>query len=235
MSLKVLAIGSVLLVACGTSGASSGGDPGAGVDSGGAGADGGDVADGGAPGKDGGPTDAAVDAKADGGSDASTSWRCGHGTFTQADAVTACAVPNMYLDNGPGAAVRYCDGARVTGGTWEVWCSAGPLLVTLHVDGLTGTDTHSGCMGFTGRKVQSAWSELNGSGSGMLPKSGAPVAFDIAKPINVDLATLGNTQSDKSGSGHLYLLGEFPGPCGNIGPRAVMSGVAISWNAATGN
>ncbi len=233
MSLKlVLGIGSLLVVACGASGASSGDDSGAPVDSGGA------VPDGGAPpgNDDAGPKDAsAIDATADGGSDAGTSWRCGHGTFTQTDAATACAVPNMYLDNGPGAAVRYCDGANLTGGTWEVWCSGGPLLVKLHIDGLTGTDTHSGCMGFTGRKVLYAWSQLNGSGSGMLPKSGAPVAFDIAKSITVDLATLGNTHSDQSGSGHLYLLGEFPGPCGNIGPRAVMSGVAVSWNATTGN
>src|SRR4051794_13082344 len=150
-----LGIGCLLLAACGTSPSTSGDDPGGGPSGpGGPAVEAGTAYDGSDD-----PTDAStIDAHADGGSDAATSWRCGHGTFTQADAVTACAAPNNYLD-GPGAAARYCDGATISGGSWEVFCSAGPLLVKLHLDGLTGTATHSGCMGFTERKVQSAWSE----------------------------------------------------------------------------
>jgi len=67
----------------------------------------------------------------------------------------------------------------------------------------------------------------------MLPKSGTAVTFDIAKPLTVDLATLGNSTSDKSGTGHLYLIGELPPACGTIGARAVVSGVAVHWDAAT--
>ena len=222
MNLRSLVLGFSLL-ACSSTPAAD--DPGTeGKDAGGA------TAEGGSPRDDGGSvtTDAAVDA----GSDAGTSWRCGHGSFTQADAVIACAVPNMYLDNGPGAAARACDAATISGGTWEVRCSSGPLLVEVQFECITGTGSQVGCMGSTQQKVVSAWSQLNGSGSGMLPKSGAAVTFDIAKPLTVDLATLGNSTSDKSGAGHVYLIGELPPACGTIGARAVVSGVAVQWDAA---
>ena len=170
----------------------------------------------------------------DAGADAAaSSWRCGHGTFTQADSVAACALPNLYLDSGPGAAPRYCDGATITGGSWEVWCSSGNLLVKLHVDGLTGTSSHAGCAGLTERKVYSAWAQLNGSGSGMMPKAGAPLAYDVSKSVAVDLATLGNTAHADTGTGTLFLLSEFPAACAALPARAVMGGVNVSWNAAT--
>jgi hypothetical protein len=233
MNWRVLGVGLCFLVACSSSPSSSSSeDPAApATDAGGA-------VEGGPAGRDAeAPTDGSValDGATDAGADGGTAKRCGHGTFTQAEAIVACEAPNLYLDSGPGAQPRYCDGATISGGSWEVWCSSGPLLVKLHLDGLTATTARSGCMGFTETKVASGWSQLNGSGSGMLPKSGAPVAFDVTKPIAIDLATLGNSTSDKTGTGQLYLIGEFPGPCGGQRPRAVMSGVAISWNATTGN
>lgn len=233
MNCWVPSVGFSLLVACSASPPSSSDDSGAPE------ADAGGAAEAGPSDRDASVAwdaspilDATTDARADGGA----ARRCGHGTFTQADALLACAVPNTYLDSGlPGEQTRRCDGATITGGSWEVWCSSGPLLVKLHLDGLTATGAYGGCGGFTEIKVWSGWSHLNGQGSGMLPTTAAPLGFDVTMPIAIDLATLGNTNNEVAGSGHLFLIGEFPPGCGALRPRAVMSGVAIAWNAATGD
>ena len=62
-----------------------------------------------------------------------------------------------------------------------------------------------------------------------------PVYFEFGKPISTTISTLGNTTSVPAGSGFVYLVSEFPGACNVLGPKAVMLGVPVSWNAVSGD
>jgi hypothetical protein len=151
--------------------------------------------------------------------------RCGHGSFTQADAKTACAVPSFALDQGQ-MAVRSCNAVTLSGGVWEVWCgsSSDAPYVRVRYEGVVAA---SGSI-----NEVSGWIDANGGGSGM---TGSGLIVIGSAPTDVVLQTLGNTQPAALGQGNLFLVGDAPGDGGGgLGVLSVVAGATVSWNASDG-
>jgi len=154
---------------------------------------------------------------------------CGNGTFKPSDFIAGCSVASSSIDIQ--MLDRDCDAATVTGGQWEAWCGTKATdapYVRVEYDGLSATGKYPGCMGFTEMSVVSGWIDANGGGSGMTAP-GVPAMFDVGMPVNDALQSLGNTQPATSGTGNVFLIAGLPGACSELGPQAVIGGVAVSW------
>jgi hypothetical protein len=157
--------------------------------------------------------------------------RCGHGSFTQAEAATACAVPSVVLDQVQ-RVTRSCSSVTLSGGQWEAWCgptaATQPPYVRVEYDGLLAD---SGVI-----NELTGWIDANGGGSGMtLPPGAGLTALDTTTPTDVVLQTLGNTQPAATGQANVFLLGYLSSGGGpGAGTQAVISGASVSWNAYDG-
>jgi hypothetical protein len=156
--------------------------------------------------------------------------RCGHGSFTPAEAATACAVPSFVLDQVQMVA-RSCSSVTLSGGQWEAWCgptaATQPPYVRVEYDGLLAD---SGLI-----NELSGWIDANGGGSGMtLPPGAGLTALDTMTPTDAVLQTLGNTQPAATGQANVFLLGDMSSGGQGAGTQAVISGASVSWNAYDG-
>ncbi len=200
--------------------------------------DSGVVGDTAAPTPDAAIADAAVDAAIeDGGAAAATPpagyKRCGHGTATQADAAAACDFQGdpFFEQNLP---QRSCDGATIASASWEVWCGSGPIYVWVRLDGLRATGKYKGCFDAEEIGLSSGWIETNTAASGATPTP-SNGTFSTTTTLDASLQSLGNTTNEATGTGNVFVTGNFPAPCNSPAPMRVMSGVSISWDAVNGN
>lgn len=233
----VLVLPSFVAAACSSSSSSESGgggaDPaGSNVGSSTGGSDGGEPGD---AGSDGAPAkDVALDgatpskdAGALGPQPPAGSTLCGSGTFTQAQALTACQAPSVVLDT-MNPTERHCDAVTITGGSWQAWCSTGPVYVWAELEGLETTGAWKACNGTTEMMPSHGWIDLAGGGSGMSARPSL-VTFDTSKPADVGFATLGNTASVQSGTANLFFLAGGSLGCSPSGNPVVVSGVQIAF------
>lgn len=236
LALFLLVLSSFVPAACSSSSSAGGG---AGADPAGSDADAsGDDRDRRGPddaGSDGAPAkDAALDsatspkdAGALGPQPPSGSTPCGSGTFTQAQAFAACQTPSVALDT-MNPTERHCDAVTITGGSWQAWCSSGPVYVWAELEGVTSTGAWKPCKGTTEMMPSHGWIEIGGGGSGMTARPSL-VTFDTSKPADVAFATLGNTAAVQSGTANLFFLAEGSLACSPAGNPVVVSGVQITF------
>ncbi|CAN5673039.1 hypothetical protein BH09MYX1_BH09MYX1_27690 [soil metagenome] len=80
----------------------------------------------------------------------------------------------------------------------------------------------------------SGWLETNSAASGTTP---TPSNGKFSTKVTLDATpqSLGNTTTEATGTGNLFVNGSFPAPCNAQPPMGVMSGVSISWDAVNGN
>ncbi|CAN5672358.1 hypothetical protein BH09MYX1_BH09MYX1_27650 [soil metagenome] len=196
------------------------------------------IQDGTTPPADGAVVDASTDAAAvDGGATVAKPplgyKRCGHGTANQTNAAAACAFQgSSFLEQN--LPPRSCDGATITSASWEVWCGGGPIYVWFHFVGLSATGKYKGCFDMDEIGLSWAWLETTSAASGATPTP-SNGKFSTTVTLDATLQTLGNTTSEATGTGNLFVNGSFPAPCNAQAPMGVMSGVAIAWDAVNGN
>jgi len=156
--------------------------------------------------------------------------RCGHGSFTEAEAMMACASASASAL--PIMTVTGCGAVTISGGLWEVWCGSSATdapYVRVRYDGVLVTAGGGPVDEVIG------WIDANGGGSGMTlaPGSGL-LSFNSTTPTDAVLQSLGNTQAAVAGQGTVFLLGTIGLSAGSSGTPTVVSGVAISWDVHDG-
>ena len=160
---------------------------------------------------------------------------CGHGMATAAEAAKACAEPSFALDQAQKLA-RRCDGAKVTGVSWEVYCSGGGVYLWVRYHQLQANARYPGCMGFLSDQLTYGWrdvSDAQGGRGGAMTVAQAGEGFNDLTPLEV-VASDSVQPIGPSGTGNLYLFADFNDTCGGAPVSAVVSGVAVQWDAGHG-
>ena len=192
---------------------------------------------------------------------------CGQGTFTQAESLAACSSAataqvcsdyNSFAPDGstqPVIVPSQCDGATITGGSWQVWCSAAfGVYFYAEWDGPLATGTVGNCTnggefltpteGWLGVYNNITTSNVNTGPGPIEPKllpAGAEGIFNasqsgitlaahaivVEQTIGADALANWDFGVDTALHGSAYAF--YAGECNGAHP-VVLGGVALTWN-----
>lgn len=150
-----------------------------------------------------------------------------------------CMAPSFALDlvpkadGGFGPAPRNCGAFTISGGSWEVWCTATDAYVWARFDQLTNQGTWVDCHNQSLVWIDEGVYE-SGSGGG----NGAHVATYMngtqivgTVPGMPQTAVLDVTLATNGGGAKLFVLGALENTCmmGAPGEPTVLGGLSVTW------
>lgn len=166
--------------------------------------------------------------------------KCGSGTITAGSSQTACTEPSFVLDDvplpdgGTESMPRACDALTVSGGEWQVWCSATEAYVWARIDA-TNAGTLQDCHGLSLLMIDEGLYDTGSSGGNGVQvmtyeADGTEIAGTPPGDPQTIIASL-TIPSTQGGAAQLFVAGSLEDSCqsGAFGPETVLAGLDATW------
>ncbi len=159
--------------------------------------------------------------------------KCGEGTFTAQEALTACQTPPNVGSLHPSYPAQ-CSMADTNGGQWEAWCTSSGLsyVWVLFKEVALSQSCSYFAPNFTFSSQELGYGATSESGEPYEAQPFTSVAFStVAQDAGFHFQISGGASGAKSGGGQIWIAGD--GSCGSPVPndvKATFLAFAFSWS-----